>query len=184
MQCLEGKAHQRRMSLELLEEIGAQRGQSHQHRLGEATAGQLSVIWKWCRQHRTDQLKGGPMVAPTSKRRRDTFHGNRDHLGRLQHALKQPSQASWNQWRKENPTLQPDLRGLDIDMLDHRGIPFHGVPSFRLHRVPLGVGPISVASRNLPEGYRSGGSLRSLPSLSVRTLRMGSHLRGVGLRLG
>ena len=59
-----------------------------------------------------------------------TFLGSREHLRRFIQALDQRAEldemrpdrsASWNNWRKSNPRLRPDLRGLDLTMVDING---------------------------------------------------------------
>ena len=46
----------------------------------------------------------------------DTFRGNREHLHRFVTALQEQSSRSWNRWRKSNPKIIPDLRGLDLNV--------------------------------------------------------------------
>jgi uncharacterized protein YjbI with pentapeptide repeats len=43
------------------------------------------------------------------KPKRQTFQGDSEHLAKLQEGV-----AAWNAWRKENPEIRPDLKGLDF----------------------------------------------------------------------
>lgn len=61
------------------------------------------------------------------ERQPKTFRGNREHLRRFIQALGQRLEidadiedrsTSWNNWRKHNPKLRPDLRGLDLTVVD------------------------------------------------------------------
>jgi uncharacterized protein YjbI with pentapeptide repeats len=43
-----------------------------------------------------------------------TFRGNQTHLRLLIEALQARTPAVWRQWRKRNPDVRPDLRGVDL----------------------------------------------------------------------
>ena len=52
------------------------------------------------------------------ERQPKSFRGNRDHLRRFIDALPGPDVKAWNDWRKNHPTVRPDLRGLDLTLLN------------------------------------------------------------------
>lgn len=42
------------------------------------------------------------------------FSGNKDHLQRFLEVVDTGNPGNWNRWRKQNPDLKPDLRGLNL----------------------------------------------------------------------
>jgi hypothetical protein len=49
-----------------------------------------------------------------------SFRGNHSHLHRLIEALQSRDTRAWDKWRKQNPTLRPDLRGLEYRVRGRR----------------------------------------------------------------
>ena len=61
------------------------------------------------------------------ERQPKTFRGNHAHLRRLIDALYEQDPRAWNDWRKNDPAIRPDLRGLDLTVGDISHIHLKGV---------------------------------------------------------
>lgn len=96
---------------------------------------------------------------------------NNEHLDRLKHARLRQDVKEWNEWRKNNPEICPDLSGADLSKMFLSGVNFSGAKLWRAN-----LSEADLSSSNLSNADLSQANLRD--ASLIRANIQGASFRG------